>query len=135
MANFAVKSSTIVQEMAITLSLRPSFVVTRTTGPGSISVNALPIGRFSIPTSLLHAAHSSRYRCARRGRRVSLGHRRSAVRRLGRPAYAGQFLAERPQPLRRLGVDGMGVHAAHAQGIAQTAVTMTSLPGATWPRL
>ena len=54
---------------------------------------------------------------------------------MGRPAYAGQFLAERPQPLRRLGVDGMGVHAAHAQGIAQTAVTMTSLPGATWPRL
>jgi hypothetical protein len=56
------------------------------------------------------------------------------VRRLGRSAHAGQFLAERRQPLRCLGVDGMGVHATHAQGIAQTVVMMTSLPGATWPR-
>src|ERR1039458_5570220 len=41
MANSGVKSSTMVQEMVMMLSFRPSCVVTRTTGPDSISVKAL----------------------------------------------------------------------------------------------
>src|ERR1039458_5712719 len=40
MANSGVKSSTMVQEMVMMLSFRPSCVVTRTTGPDSIRVKA-----------------------------------------------------------------------------------------------
>jgi hypothetical protein len=41
MANNGEKSITMVQEMVIMLFFTPSFVVTRITGPGSISVYAL----------------------------------------------------------------------------------------------
>lgn len=41
MANIGVKSTTMVQEMVMTLFFPPELVVTRTTGPGSIKVNAL----------------------------------------------------------------------------------------------
>jgi len=40
-ASTGVKSSTMVHEMVMTLLLSPSWVVTRTTGPGSIRVKAL----------------------------------------------------------------------------------------------
>lgn len=43
MAKTGVKSKTIVHEIVMTLSLFPSFVVTRTTGPDSINVKALVI--------------------------------------------------------------------------------------------
>ena len=43
MANSGVKSSTMVQEMVMTLFLLPSQVVTRTTGPGSMRVKTLLI--------------------------------------------------------------------------------------------
>jgi hypothetical protein len=42
MANSGVKSTTMVHEMVMMLFFSPSCVVTRTTGPDSISVNALP---------------------------------------------------------------------------------------------
>ncbi len=53
MAKEAEKSSTMVHVIVITLSLRPSFVATRTTGPGSISVKALLSGRVSM--TILHS--------------------------------------------------------------------------------
>ena len=46
MANRGVKSITIVQEMVIRLWCCPSCVLTKTTGPGSMSVNALLICNF-----------------------------------------------------------------------------------------
>src|SRR4030043_1632026 len=46
MANIGVKPITIVHEIVIMLFFFPSFVVTRTTGPDSISVNALFICNF-----------------------------------------------------------------------------------------
>jgi hypothetical protein len=49
MASLGVKSFTMVQEMVITLSFRPPFVVTSTTGPHSSSVNALPMRSDLIP--------------------------------------------------------------------------------------
>ena len=48
MANAGVKSKTIVQEIVMMLFFFPSFVVTRTTGPGSINVNALLISNVSM---------------------------------------------------------------------------------------
>ncbi|ABC78006.1 hypothetical membrane protein [Syntrophus aciditrophicus SB] len=44
MANLGVKSITMVHEIVIMLFFLPSFVVTKTTGPGYISVKALLIG-------------------------------------------------------------------------------------------
>ena len=48
MANIGVKSMTMVQEMVMMLLFSPSFVVIKTTGPDSISVNALAICIFFI---------------------------------------------------------------------------------------
>jgi len=44
---------TIVQEMVMMLFFSPSFVVIKTTGPGSISVNALLIGIVFIAVLLI----------------------------------------------------------------------------------